>query len=250
MSCDTTKQIFLLSGQSNMAGRGGVVKFTDHHHHHHKKWDGVIPPECQPHPSIPRLNAHLHWEQARDPLHSDIDSRKVCGVGPGMPFANVVRERVGGTIGLVPCAVGGTAIREWARGEHLYENMVKRAKCSVENGGGEIKAMLWYQGESDATAVDADAYKVRLEKFICDVREDLQLPLLPIIQVALASGDEKYIEKVREAQLGIKLPNVVCVDAKGLKLNDDNLHLSTEAQVQLGQMLADAYLCHFNPSSS
>lgn len=68
--------------------------------------------------------------------------------------------------------------------------------------------------------------------------------------MALASGDEKYIEKVREAQLGIKLPNVVCVDAKGLKLNDDNLHLSTEAQIQLGQKLADAYLYHFNPSPS
>lgn len=74
--------------------------------------------------------------------------------------------------------------------------------------------------------------------------------MLWISQVALASGDEKYIEKVREAQLGIKLPNVVCVDAKGLKLNDDNLHLSTEAQVQLGQMLADAYLSHFDSCST
>lgn len=53
------------------------------------------------------------------------------------------------------------------------------------------------------------------------------------------------IEKVREAQLGIDLPNVVCVDAKGLPLNDDNLHLSTEAQVLLGQKLADAYIKHF-----
>lgn len=68
--------------------------------------------------------------------------------------------------------------------------------------------------------------------------------------MALASGDEKYIEKVREVQLGMKLPHVVCVDAKGLKLNDDNLHLSTEAQIQLGQLLADAYLCHFHPASS
>lgn len=63
--------------------------------------------------------------------------------------------------------------------------------------------------------------------------------------MALASGDERYIEIVREAQKGIDLPNVVCVDAKGLKLKEDNLHLTTEAQVQLGQMLADAYLSHF-----
>lgn len=244
------KQIFILSGQSNMAGRGGIITDTDHHHHRHKHWDGVVPPECQPHPSILRLNAHLHWEEAREPLHADIDAKKACGVGPGMSFANAVRERVGGTaLGLVPCAVGGTAIKEWARGEHLYESMVKRAKAAVvEEGGGEIKAVIWFQGESDtSTAEDAAAYRGRLEKFICDVREDLQLPLLPFIQVALASGDKKYIEEVRAVQLGMKLPYVVCVDAKGLKLNSDNLHLSTEAQVQLGLMLADAYLCHFQP---
>ena len=65
--------------------------------------------------------------------------------------------------------------------------------------------------------------------------------------MALASGDEKYIEKIRAVQLGMKVPNVVCVDAKGLKLNSDNLHLTTESQVQLGLMLANAYLCHFQP---
>ncbi|KAL2939315.1 hypothetical protein RDABS01_000147 [Bienertia sinuspersici] len=166
-----------------MAGRGGIIRYTDHHHHHHhKRWNGVVPPQCQPHPSILRLNALLHWEEARAPLHADIDSKKVCGVGPGMAFANALRERVEGTLGLVPCAVGGTAISEWARGEELYESMVKRAKAAVEKG--EIKAMLWYQGESDTLREsDADAYKERMERFVCDVREDLQMPSLPIIQV-------------------------------------------------------------------
>ena len=123
----TPKHIFILSGQSNMAGRGGVSK-----HHHH--WDGVVPPDCQPHPSIIRLSAKLNWEPAREPLHHDIDNRKVCGVGPGMSFANAVREHLGGEcVGLVPCAVGGTAIKEWARGQHLYESMVKRSKESVKS---------------------------------------------------------------------------------------------------------------------
>lgn len=63
--------------------------------------------------------------------------------------------------------------------------------------------------------------------------------------MAIASGDSRYIEKVRGAQLGINLPNVVCVDAKGLPLKEDHLHLTTEAQVRLGLMLADAYLKNF-----
>lgn len=162
-----------------MAGRGGVTK------HHH--WDGVVPSGCQPHTSILRLSAKLHWETAREPLHADIDTKKACGVGPGMSFANVVRERVaeGESVGLVPCAVGGTAIKEWARGEKLYENMVMRSKESLKSGG-EIKALLWYQGESDATHQhDAEAYQRNMETLISNVREDLELPSLPIIQVSV-----------------------------------------------------------------
>lgn len=68
------------------------------------------------------------------------------------------------------------------------------------------------------------------------------------MQVAIASGDEKYLEKVREAQQRINIPNVVCVDAKGLQLKHDNLHLTTQSQVKLGQMLAEAYLKHFASS--
>ncbi|KAF8020156.1 hypothetical protein BT93_G0764 [Corymbia citriodora subsp. variegata] len=245
------KHIFILSGQSNMAGRGGVTR--------HHGWDRVVPPECRPDPSILRLSADLRWEEACEPLHRDIDTRKTCGVGPGMAFANALRERRGGgdagaVVGLVPCAVGGTAIREWERGGHLYESMVKRARESVKDGGGgggggggEIKALLWYQGESDAsTQHDAEAYGGKMEALIKNVRDDLGLPSLPVIQVAITSGD-RYMDIVRRAQLGIKVPNVVCIDAKGLPLKDDHLHLTTHAQVRLGQMLADAYLQHFAP---
>ncbi|XP_065872536.1 probable carbohydrate esterase At4g34215 isoform X2 [Euphorbia lathyris] len=238
-------QIFILSGQSNMAGRGGVIR---HPHQHHKHWDHVVPPECQPDPNILRLTADLQWIPAHEPLHADIDANKVCGVGPGMSFANAVRDGAG-SVGLVPCAVGGTAIKEWARGEKLYETMVLRAKESVKEGG-EIKCLLWYQGESDTMSEhDADAYQANMERFIQNVREDLGLPSLPIIQVAISSGDEKYIEKLRAAQLGMEVTNMVCVDAKGLELGGDNLHLTTNAQVKLGQMLAKAYLHHFASSN-
>jgi Carbohydrate esterase, sialic acid-specific acetylesterase len=79
---ESRKLIFILAGQSNMAGRGGVYK---------NKWDHVVPNECGPHPSILRLNAGRVWEEARDPLHADIDVPKTCGVGPGMSFANWIR---------------------------------------------------------------------------------------------------------------------------------------------------------------
>ncbi|CAL9777682.1 unnamed protein product [Musa acuminata subsp. burmannicoides] len=242
------KQIFVLSGQSNMAGRGGV---------RHHRWDGVVPPECRPNPSILRFSARCHWEEAHDPLHGDIDTAKICGVGPGMAFANALLPRLsdGAVLGLVPCAIGGTAIKEWERGSRLYEEMVRRARKAAElGGGGEIKAVLWYQGESDTTSHGAaEAYAANIEKLIRDVRLDLSLPSLPFIQasfllhpqVAIASGDKHYIEKIREAQLGISMPDVLNVDAMGLPLNEDNLHLTTEAQVLLGNMLAETYAEHY-----
>nr|XP_009415847.1 PREDICTED: probable carbohydrate esterase At4g34215 [Musa acuminata subsp. malaccensis] len=234
------KQIFVLSGQSNMAGRGGV---------RHHRWDGVVPTECRPNPSILRFSARCHWEEAHDPLHRDIDTAKICGVGPGMAFANALLPCLSdeAVLGLVPCAIGGTAIKEWERGSRLYEEMVRRARKAAElGGGGEIKAVLWYQGESDTTSHGAaEAYAANIEKLIRDVRLDLSLPSLPFIQVAIASGDKHYIEKIREAQLGISMPDVLNVDAMGLPLNEDNLHLTTEAQVLLGNMLAEAYAEHY-----
>ncbi|KAI3991171.1 hypothetical protein MKX01_022392 [Papaver californicum] len=127
-----------------------------------------------------------------------------------MPFTKAVRPQDPSTdvVGLVPCAVGGTAIKEW-----------ERPKLTIV-------------GESDtSTQHDDDTYKANMERFIHNV--------------AIISGDKMWLEKVRESQLRIDMPNVVCVDAKGLELKEDNLHLTTEAQVKLGNMLADAYLRNF-----
>ncbi|CAA6673713.1 unnamed protein product [Spirodela intermedia] len=211
------RDVFVLAGQSNMSGRGGVRQ---------RRWDGVVPPECRPRPGILRFSARSRWVEA------------TCGIGPGMPFADAVIPHLlpsdGGeaAAGLVPCAVGGTAIKEWERGTRLYQQM--------------LRAVLWYQGESDAaTDHSAAAYGPNMEKLICDLRADLDLPSLPVIQVAITSGEGPGMEKVRRAQLGMHLPGVVCVDARGLPLNDDQIHLATAAQVTLGRMLAEAYVKNF-----
>lgn len=91
-----SKDIFEPAGQSNMAGRGGVFG---------GKWEGNVPAECRPSPWVLRRSAGLEWEEAREPLHADIDVAKTCGVGSGMAFAKeVVKARGGGgLVGLVPC---------------------------------------------------------------------------------------------------------------------------------------------------
>ncbi|XP_065881368.1 probable carbohydrate esterase At4g34215 [Euphorbia lathyris] len=235
--------IFILAGQSNMAGRGGVVinPYTGN-----LTWDGIVPPESQPNPSILRLSAQLNWVLAQEPLHADIDYNKINGVGPGMAFANAIlkKEPRIGAVGLVPCAIGGTNISQWGKGGFLYEELVRRTKEALKSGG-VVRAMLWYQGESDTKdGEETEFYEERLTNFFTEIRADLNHPLLRIIHVGLASGEGPFIEEIREAQLGIKLQNVANVDARGLQLEADRLHLTTAAQVHLGQLLADALL-HF-----
>ncbi|KAG5103620.1 hypothetical protein AAZX31_17G225600 [Glycine max] len=84
-----SKDIFVLAGQSNMAGPGGVFG---------GKWEGNAPAECRPSPWVLRRSAGLEWEEAREPLHEDNDVAKTCGVGPGMAFANEVVKARGGCV--------------------------------------------------------------------------------------------------------------------------------------------------------
>jgi hypothetical protein len=176
------KNIFLLGGQSNMSGRGGNHNDTNNI----IRWDGKIPSECAPNKRIHRLNANKTWVLAHEPLHQDIDVLKTCGIGPGMPFANEILANVPTfeSIGLVPCAIGGTRIAQWGRGTVLYNRLVDRANAS-SNGGGKIRALLWFQGESDTSDQDSRLYKSRLETFISNLRQDLNISNLPVIMVRI-----------------------------------------------------------------
>lgn len=58
----------------------------------------------------------------------------------------------------------------------------------------------------------------------------------------------KFVHIVRQAQIDVEVPNAVKVDAKGLPLNPDGIHLTTAAQIRLANMLADAFLSsNFTP---
>jgi hypothetical protein len=103
-----------------------------------------------------------------------------------MAFANALLRSSaspGEVLGLVPCAVGGTRMAEWAKGSELYEDMVRRARVAVETGG-RIGAVLWYQGESDTVRwADANEYARRMGMLVRELRADLAMPHLLLIQV-------------------------------------------------------------------
>src|SRR5882757_7754900 len=91
-------QVYLLVGQSNMAGRGKperIDTLTD--------------------PQILMFSKDEKWLPAKEPLA--FDKPAVAGVGPGLAFGKaILASDKTMTIGLVPAAVGGTAIDLWKPG--------------------------------------------------------------------------------------------------------------------------------------
>ena len=219
-----------------------------------------MPPACAPSSTLLCLRPDGEtWEQAQEPLHSEIDAPgKPCGIGPGLAFASALpREQPGRpTLGLVPCAVGGSALREWElpAGE-LGRRAVARARAALAAGDSvsRLALLLFYQGETDALeAADADTWGERFVRWAASVRAELCAPDLPVGVVAITASETacSHLEAVRAAQLRVPavLHRSFVVDAHGLVLQTDGLHLTTDAQVALGAMLARA-LMKFEASS-
>src|SRR6202023_1447306 len=94
------------------------------------------------------------------PLENYVINRKK-GSGLGLPFAVEMVARTGIPVGLVPCAHGGTSMDQWSpalkdrEGDSLYGSMYRRFVAV----GGRVRGVLWYQGESDASAKAAPEFE-------------------------------------------------------------------------------------------
>lgn len=220
--------IYLLMGQSNMVGRDtqGLTTQVDH-------------------PQVFSLNAAGEWRIARDPIHVK-DSRIEPGIGPGIPFAlEMLKTDPGRSIGLVPCAVGGSPLKRWVKGGDLYEKAVVKAKLAAKDG--VIRGVLWHQGETDSEDLQsASTYRERLSGMIQDLRTDLGSPDLPVIvgQLGefLAQQPDRFahVEAVRSAirQMPELLPKLGYADSAGLGHKGDRLHFDTAAEQELGRRYA------------
>ncbi|XP_022973286.1 probable carbohydrate esterase At4g34215 [Cucurbita maxima] len=128
--------------------------------------------------------------------------------------------------------------------------------------GGVVRALFWYQGESDAAMNDtAQRYKDNLKKFITDIRNDIKLRFLPVIIVKISlydffmKHDTHNLPAVRAAEDAVQkeLPDIITIDSWELPINFttfegfswDHGHFNTETEIVLGKWLADTYLAHY-----
>jgi hypothetical protein len=223
-----TFHIYLLMGQSNMVGRDTSAL------------DSQVD-----NPNILALNPDNHWVVARDPMFPQVGTIP-GGQSAGIPFAAaMLKSQPGITIGLVPCAVGGTPLRRWVKGADLYEGCIVRTRLAAQ--AGSIAGVLWHQGESDtAVQTDADTYEQRVIQMFKDLRTDLGRPDLPIVAGQLGPfldpAKYPYVGTVRAAirHLPADLPHIGYADSAGLVDKGDSLHFNAASQKIFGGRYAQA----------
>jgi len=226
--------LFLLVGQSNMAGRGVV-----------EAQDVVV------NPRVLMLSKEGKWVPAVDPMHFD---KAAAGVGLGKTFAQIIAEaNPGVTIGLIPCAVGGSPIDTWKPGvfypatkSHPWDDMLKRVELALP--AGTLKGILWHQGESDSQAGLAETYAAKLSDLVKRLRELVKAPEVPFIAGQMGVFDEapwsteKVLVDKAHRDLPKEVPHTAFVTAEGLHHKGDKVHFDSAAYRELGKRYAAAFL--------
>ena len=223
--------LYLLIGQSNMAGRGKVDAESK-----------------KPHPRVFMLNKKGEWVPATDPLHFD---KSVAGVGPGLAFGKAMADAdATKAIGLIPCAAGGSPLDVWKKGGYWrqtkskpYEDALRRVEIAKKYG--TLKGILWHQGESDSREGKSETYGKRLAEMFGRLRKDLGSKDVPILVGGMSDPFMKrnpHAKTVNAALL--KLPSTIMnsgyVSAEKLTLKSDNIHFDTKSERELDRRYAKA----------
>lgn len=223
------KKLFVLIGQSNMAGRATV-----------EKQDSAILPK------VLLLNDQGVFEPAANPLnqYSTVGKRReLQRLGPGYYFAKTLAKHyIQDTLLLIVNARGGTALERWVKGASYgyYEATIDRIQQAKKVYPDlEIGGLIWHQGESNRE--NYQNYIPALKKMVANYRKDLEEPELPFIAGDLGQWNPAY-QKIRNeiAKIPSAIDHASLVSSDGLK-NFDEHHFDSPAQRMLGSRYAHTF---------
>lgn len=227
--------VFIMAGQSNMAGRGTVE-----------------PKDTVPSKRILSINKDGQIIVAKEPLHFYEHER--TGLDCGFSFAKTLLKKIPGDVSIliIPTAVGGSSISQWLgdslyREIKLYSNFLSKVEIAKQYG--IIKGILWHQGESDANEKSISLYKERLRILFSKFRATIGNIELPILLGELGSFSEnpanfdRINKSIHEYAAEDKRSSVI--STKDLKDKGDHLHFNSEGQRTMGKRFAEAYLKFF-----
>lgn len=227
--------IFVLAGQSNMAGRGVVE-----------------PEDTLTRPDILMLDSLDQWVPAKEPLHYYEPSRR--GLDCGLAFGRELMRLNGDSIiiGLVPCAVGGSSVEQWLhddihRDVRLFTNF--RHKLEKARSFGIIKGILWHQGEANTDSLSLLTYSTMLDSLFGLMRQEARQPDLPIIMGELGeflpfsqfNGGQFKLNRILH-QKDSMTDNLLLVSSQGLQHKGDTIHFNSESLRELGKRYARAFM--------
>ncbi len=187
------------------------------------------------------------WQMMDEPIHSD---RSVAGVGPAASFAKLwLDDHPNESIGLIPCADGGTSIDDWNPEGVLARHAITEAQFAQETS--EIIGILWHQGESDSLNQQYQTYASKLSGLIDHFRTTLNIHEVPFVlgllpdflgKSAFGQSAIEYKE-INEAlqQTAEEKDNCYYVTAAGLTSNSDAIHINAVSQRRFGMRYYQAF---------
>ena len=230
--------VYLLIGQSNMAGRGILTASNRVDTARVLKWN------CWQQ----KGNGDA-WVEAVEPIVKD---RPFSGACLGASFARTMADvDPKAVIGLVPAAEGNSALSRWVPEGNLYKRALRWSRAALAQGG-TLKGILWHQGcaESPVTATN---YAARLAVMVAALRRDLKAPDVPFVAGELPPYLDELKKKdgklvvpawrtVNEqlAQAAKEITNMKVVSSEGLVHKGDKLHFDTPSLRTLGLRYAEA----------
>ncbi len=228
--------VFILAGQSNMAGRGLVE-----------------PQDTIPSEKIFTINSANEIIIAKEPLHYYEPNMK--GLDCGLSFAKELSKKIADsiTIILLPVAVGGSSVFQWL-GDSLHRDVKLltnfREKVEIGHRYGKIKGILWHQGENDAISTPTPAYQLALTTLLNQFRKFVNNDTLPIIlgELGLFSKDSLNWARINRAINVVADQNkfIKVVRTHDLNHKGDFIHFDSPSQRLLGKRYADTFLSNFS----
>ena len=219
--------LYVCIGQSNMAGRATLT-----------------PEVMDTLQNVYLLNDKGNFEPAVNPLNRYSTVRKDLSMqrlGPAYGFAKEMARQTKRPV--------GSSINSWLKGskDGYYEEALSRVRIAMKQGG-VLKAILWHQGEADCS--NPEAYKQKLISLVKDLREDLDMPDLPVVVGQISqwnwtkreAGTVPFNQMIKKVSSFIPYSDWVSSKGLGWYKDEKDPHFNTEAQLLLGKRYAKKIL--------
>lgn len=188
--------IYVVAGQSNASGRGKTNQVYSH----------------------ATLKASLFgnddvWKELKDPHDKNINQVDVVSSDPLAKgsFVPILATHFLADqnipIAFIPASMGATSIDVWGPTSELYLSMKRR----VDAVGGKIKAVLWFQGESDSSVAAVVGYVDQLNELVDSIYTDFggAKTVIGMLGSATPTGEGRSLVRMAQKEVIETNPHAV-----------------------------------------